>query len=114
MRPSSAASVLAILLPVLSWIGNTEANVLFANIPTVKAIKPGDTMNVTWTMGPAPNGTALDNANFDLQLRAFTGQRYVIRNNVAQSLLLLLVEIPKNATGGLVRMFDTSVLLFFV
>ncbi|KAG0048379.1 hypothetical protein BGZ83_006661 [Gryganskiella cystojenkinii] len=96
----SKSWVIVALFSTLSFLNYpTSANVKFNNIVTLP-LKPGDAMTVTWTEVNATNGTVLNTLPFNLVLRALTGQKYNVQNNVPQEQLTVKVTIPKAATGG--------------
>lgn len=101
-RKKGISTALALAL-ALSSINLAWANVAFVKFADGYAVNPGDPVVVRWTEVLPPNATVANNDPFNLLLRALTGQSYVIQRGVAQNLLTVTVNIPKNATGGLVR-----------
>lgn len=103
-RSSSRAPSLALIaLSAWSWISAVSADIRFANVPG--PIDPGTPLLLAWKLQPA-NTTGADTLPFSLQLRAETGQRYIISNDVPQNLMQYNVNIPKEATGG--KVSDTT------
>ncbi|KAF9385253.1 hypothetical protein CPC16_008056 [Podila verticillata] len=91
----STALALALSSINLAW-----ANVAFVKFANNYVVNPGDPVIVRWTEVVPTNGT-VNNDPFDLLLRAYSGQSYMIQRGVAQNLLTVTVNIPNNATGGL-------------
>lgn len=101
---------------VLSTLAATAtAEIQFTSPPANSTYRPGDTVLLTWSIRP-PNGTIpVNNAPFDLTLRAATLQRYNIQANVAQAALSVQIQIPADVTGGLVSLrLSLSFSPFFV
>lgn len=93
-------------MSALSWTNTASANIEFIKTQ-LPSVKPGDQMTLNWNIIAAPPaGTVINTAPFNLFLRALSGQRYLIRSNVAQELLTVRITVPTNATGGLVRWFS--------
>lgn len=86
---------------VLSSINAVWADVAFVKYPVNTILKPGDPIVVKWTEVLPITGVA-NTEPFTLLLRALSGQSYVIQRAVPQNLLTLNVNIPREATGGLV------------
>jgi hypothetical protein len=104
MRILPTVAMLA-TMSALSWTNTASANVEFAKT-TLPNVNPGDQMTLKWTMNPTPPaGIPINLQPFDLLLRAYSGQRYLIQANVQQELLTLRVTVPSNATGGLVSVW---------
>ena len=95
-------SPLLSIVAALAWVGTTVADIKFS-VPAAQ-VKPGDNFNCTWTQLKPAVGTTENLANFVLVLRAASGQRYEVQSDVSQALLSLRVQIPKEATGGPVRL----------
>jgi hypothetical protein len=90
-------------MSALSWTNTASANIEFIKTQ-LPSVNPGDQMTLNWNIITAPPaGTPNNTAPFNLVLRALSGQRYLIRSNVAQELRTIRVTVPTDATGGLVR-----------
>lgn len=87
-------------MSALSWSNTASANIEFIKTQ-LPDVNPGDSMTLNWTIIAAPPaGTVINTAPFNLVLRALSGQSYLIRSNVSQSLLTIRVNVPTGATGG--------------
>lgn len=95
----SRRSWLAMAILAMSWASIASANIVFINYPVNTTVKPGGSIEVSWRIQP-PNGTVENMEPFDLELRAFTGQRYSIQKGIPQATSKLTVQIPTVATGG--------------
>ncbi|KAF9350191.1 hypothetical protein BGX26_011601 [Mortierella sp. AD094] len=84
----------------MSWIETISANIAFVNFPANLTLNPGDPITIRWGPAPPDNGTVADLGNFNLLLRALTGQKYTIQTNVSQALGTFAAKIPLTATGG--------------
>jgi hypothetical protein len=102
---SNRAPALALIaMSAWSWISAVSADIRFGPVSTTTPFNPSDQLLLTWTR--VANST--DNQPFSLQLRAETGQRFIISNDVPQTLSQYAVTIPKEATGGKVSTTTTT------
>ncbi|KAF9918966.1 hypothetical protein FBU30_011213 [Linnemannia zychae] len=82
-----------------SWISTVSANIAWSKA-VLPDVNPGDSMTLNWTLSSPTLGTPNNIDPFNIVLRALSGQTYLIRSKVDQSLLTARVTIPANATGG--------------
>ncbi|KAG0211608.1 hypothetical protein BGX28_007659 [Mortierella sp. GBA30] len=88
-------------LVLFASLTTVYANIAFVKIPSPTIVKPGDSLNLQWTIVTPVVGTPETAEPFNLVLRAYSGQTYDVQKLVPQTLTKLTVVIPKGATGGL-------------
>ncbi|KAF9398856.1 hypothetical protein BGZ94_005869, partial [Podila epigama] len=91
---------LLLLVASSCCLGLVAGNVVFADIPANTRRKPGETIEISWTVNTPSNPTQASSQPFKLTLRAATKQVHDIQDNIPQTNSTLRVTIPVAATGG--------------